>query len=260
MKYFIIVVSILLFSCSDNGISTNEENQNNGSRLKKETWRSWDSSKDLDAIRYEYYDNGLLKHVSKGISQYRWEQDIFYNPDKSISKEIIYEGLYSIDTVNYNYNSRNLLILKETLHITSSFSYRNTIDYKYDDIDRLILTVEKAGNQSTIYKSVYEYDADLLLTKRDYFDDLLIRTFEYEYDNRVKIKETIINNGHTEYIYIYNYENDLLSNIKGYFSDLPEIDSEEDFTYNSENQLVVKRVKVPIYSSYVDYVIYYEYY
>ncbi len=260
MKFLTIVVPILLFSCCSDGISINGEYLGNVSRLKKETWCNWDTNIVIEAIRYEYYDNGLLKHVSKGIDQYYWEQELFYNSNKNMSKEIIYEGVYSVDTVNYKYNSQNLLILKETIHTTSYLSYRNTIEYKYNDSDRLIETIDKRGNQSTIYKSLYEYNGDLLVKRFDYADDLLIRTFEYKYDNRIKVKETIIKNGNTEYTYIYNYENGLLINVEGYFSDLSNIDSEERFTYNSENQLIVKRVKVSMFSSYIDHVIYYEYY
>ena len=174
MKYFLMAISILLFSCSSDGIFPNDEHAGYDSKFKKETWYNWDHSLKLEEIRYEYYDNGLLKHVSKGISTNYWEQDLFYNANKDIDKEIIYEGSYSIDTVNYIYNNKDLLIFKETVHTTSYLSYRNTIEYKYDDSGMLIETIDKRGNQNTIYKSIYEYDGDLLVKKSDFADDLLI--------------------------------------------------------------------------------------
>ena len=255
-----MAISILLFSCSCDVISPTNEHFGYDSKLKKETWYNWDHSSKLEVIRYEYYGDGLLKHVSKTYDEINWEQDLFYNENKDIDKEIIYEGSYSIDTVNYKYNNKDLLILKETLHTTSSFSYRDTIVYKYNDSDMLIETIDKGGNQNTICKSLYEYDGKLLVKKEYFVDDLLLRTFKYEYDNGIKMKETIFLYDNIEYTYIYKYKNDLLIKIEGYFSNLQDIDSEEEFIYDKRNRLAIKRVKVSMISSYIDHVIYYEYF
>ena len=98
MKYFLMVISILLFSCDV--ISPDDEHIGDDSRLKKETWCTWDSSVELEVIEYEYHSDGSLKHVSKAVDEIYWEQDLFYNKNRDIEKEIIYEGSYSIDTVN----------------------------------------------------------------------------------------------------------------------------------------------------------------
>ena len=250
-----MTILILLFSCSCDVISPNDECVNNDSKLKKETRYNWDSSLELEVISYDYYADGLLKHISKN----HWEQEFFYNANKDIEKEIIYEGSSSIDSVYYKYNNKNLLILKETSH-KSSISYRNTIDYKYNDRDMLIETIDKRGNQNTVYKSIYKYDSDLLVKKSDFADDLLIRTFEYEYDKKIKTKETSFMNGNIEYTYIFKYKKGLLVKIEGYFSNLQSIDSEEELIYNKKNQLVVRKVKVPSFSSHMNYVVYYEYF
>ncbi len=260
MKYFLMAISILLFLFSCDIISPDDEHVGDDSILKKETWRSWDSGVELEVIEYEYYGDGLLKHVSKAVDEIYWEQDLFYNKNKDIEKEIIYEGSYSVDTVNYKYNNKNLLLLKETVHTTSSLSYGDTVEYKYNDGNMLIETIDKRGNQNTIYKSTYEYDGDLLVKKSDFADDLLIRTFEYEYDNKIKTKETSFMNGNIEYTYIFKYEKGLLIKIEGYFSNLQNLDSEEEYIYNIKKQLTMKRVKVSMISSYVDHVIYYEYF
>jgi hypothetical protein len=259
-KYFIFVISIILILCDCDLISPNDEHNENESKLKKEVWYNWDGNLKLEVIEYEYYENGLLKHVSKGIDEIYWEQYIYYNENNDIDKEIIYEGSYSIDTVNYYYNDKNLLILKETIHITPSISYRNTIEYKYNENDMLIETVDKRGNQNTIYTSIFEYDGDLIEEKRNFVDDLHIRTFKYEYDNGIKTKETIYFYGNVEYTYIFKYKKNLLVKIEGYFSTMHDLDSVEEYKYNEHSQLVEKKVKVPLISSYMNYIIYYEYF
>lgn len=259
-KYLLIVISILFCIYGCDVISPDDEHSNYDSKLKRETWYSWDGNLKLEVIEYEYYDNGLLKHISKGIDETYWEQDFFYNENQDIDKEIIYEGSYSIDTVNYEYNNKNLLIFKETVHTTSSISYRNTIEYKYNESDMLIEIIDKRGNQDTIYKSTFEYDGDLIVEKSDFVDDLLIRTFKYEYDNGIKTKETIFLNGNVEYTYIFKYEKGLLIKIEGHLSNYQDIDSVQEYIYNKNNQLVEKKVKVSIVSSYINHIIYYEYF
>jgi|GEM_PF-5938989 len=259
-KYLLFVISILLFFYGCDLVSPDDEHIERDSKLKKETWYNWDHSLVIELIEYEYYDNELLKHVSKGVNETYWEQDIFYNENNDVDKEIIYEGSYSIDTVIYEYNNKNLLIFKETLHTTSSISYRNTIEYKYNESDMLIEIIDKRGNQSTIYKSIYEYDGDLIVEKSDYVDDLLLRTFKYEYDNGNKTKVTIYLYGNVEYTYIFKYEKGLLIKIEGHFSNFQDIDSLEEYIYNKYNQLVEKKVKVSNVSSYTNHVIYYEYF
>ena len=260
MKYFLMAISILLFTYGCDIISPDDKNVDHEFKLKKETWHSWDSSEELEVIEYEYYGDGLLKHISRTYDVISWEQDFFYNKNKDIEKEIIHEGSHSIDTVDYKYNNKYLLILKETVHTTSSFSYRDTIEYKYNDSNLLIETIDKRENQNTIFKSTYEYDGDLLIRKSELTNNMLMRTFEYEYDNKIKIKETSFMNGNIEYTYIFKYKKKLLVKIEGYFSNLQTLDSEEEFIYNKKDQLVIKKVKVPSVSSYVNHVIYYEYF
>jgi len=87
-----------------------------------------------------------------------------------------------------------------------------------------------------------------------------LETLKTLYDNGIKTKETSFINGNIEYTYIFKYEKDLLIKIEGYFSNLQDLDSVVEFKYNIKNQLIMKKVKVSVISSYVNHVIYYEYF
>ncbi|MBI9073457.1 MAG: hypothetical protein JEY94_17780 [Melioribacteraceae bacterium] len=253
----IIFISSLFVQC-DHAVTIEDDPATRNYKLKKETWYISGTDIVMNFLEYEYYENGLLKHVKMDHGSFK-EKDILYNSDGIVKQEIMYSGPNWVDTLNYICNEQNLLIREETVH-TSNITYRNSIEYNYNDNDQLIETIDRRGNQNTVYRSTFEYKGGLVAKKYDYADDYHLRTYEYEYDKGLKTKETILRNGKTEYTYIYNYENGLLKSVKGYFSDMPNIDSEENYIYDENNKLIIKEVKVSMVSSYTNHEIHYEYY
>ena len=264
----------MLFSCTKNPTELKNTNFSGesypvgplricNSKIIVETWYRLNTNDILERTKYDYYDNGLLKSKTRSSpdNTFKTVNEYFYNDASKLIKEIVTNETYS-DTIYFIYNANNMLIQKETVHYTSNFILRDTVFYKYDLDGNLSEWYRKDpySQYSDTYTEKYEYSNDLLINKYTYINDNLLRTYEYKYYNNIKTEELIyVSSGLLEHRSIYYYHNRLLKHVKGYFTDETECSDQIIYEYNDRYELIVKKVYVPSFSSYLNHEIHYEY-
>jgi hypothetical protein len=271
----ILFLIFILFACSKNPTGLQNTNFNGesypvgplriiNSKIISETWYQLNTNDILERTEYEYFNSGLLKSKTRSLPDIisNTVNEYFYNNESKLIQEIVScEGLYS-DTIYFTYNSANMLTQKETVHSTPNFILRDTVFYNYDLEGNLSEWYRKDpySQYSDIYTEKYEYSNNLLINKYSYMNDNLLRSYEYKYYNNIKTKELVyVNSGLLEHRAIYYYQDRLLKHVKGYISDEPECSDQIIYEYNDRYELIVKNVFVPIYSSYTNHEIHYEY-
>ena len=235
------------------------------SKIKSETWYPLNNTRyELERAEYEYYSTGLLKRKTRFSPDGSWKtiSEYYYDEALNLIEEIVNDGNVYPDTIYYRYDDAGLLTQEETVRYGAGMVLRDTVFYEYDLEGSLSEWYKRNPNNeySTIYSEKYEYANGLLNKKYFYIDDDLIRTFEYSYYNNIKIEELIYYYDCLERRILYCYDDRLLKLERGYFADETVICDQIIYDYNDTYELVVKKVFVPAYSSYVNHEIHYEYY
>jgi len=235
------------------------------SKIKTETIYRLNTNEILEKTNYEYYNEGLLKTKTRSLADLAiyTTTNYYYDNLSNLIKEIIFEGSLYADTVLYRYDSSNKLIQKETIHSTPNFVLRDTVFYKYDIKGNLIETTRKDPYEeyAKIYMEKYEYSNGLLMKTYFYYGGDLIKSIEHKYFNEIMTEKLVYTPaGLLEHRYVYYYHDGLLKNVKGYFANEKDVSDQKIYEYNNQYELIIQKVYVPMYSSYVNHEIHYEYY
>lgn len=236
------------------------------SKIKTEIVYRMNTSELLESTEYQYYPDGLLrtkKRTNPDLTIYTITH-YYYDHSANLIKEIVLDGNVSSDTIFYRYNSLNQLIQKETIHSSSYFVLRDTVFYQYDQEGNLIAWKRKDpySQYATVRSEKYQYTNGLLTKVCSYENENLLWTYEYQYYNRIKTRElTYSGSGILSGSSIYYYHDGLLKMVKS--NEIYSLSNKRVgriYFYNNQYELIIQKVYVPGYSSYVDHEIHYKYY
>jgi hypothetical protein len=236
------------------------------SKVKSETIFRLNTNRILEKTNYEYYySNGLLRSKTRLISDLTMQTNTKYYYDNlpNLVKEIVLEGELYSDTILYRFDASHKLVQKETSHTTPNFVLRDTVFYKYDLDGNLIESTKKDPYEeyTKIHREKNEYWNGLLMKTYLYDGDNLIKALEYKYFNEILTERLVYTpDGMLENRYIYYYHDGILRNVKGYFANEQEVSEQKIYMYNHRYELIIQKVYLPSYNSYVDHEIHYRYY
>jgi len=235
------------------------------SKVKTEITYRLNTNNILEKTNYEYYDHGLLKMKTRTYPDLTIQTTTNYYYDNlfNLIKEIVLEGNLYTDTILYRYDSSNMIVQKETIHATPNFVLRDTVFYKYDIEGNLIELTRKNPYEgyAKTSREKNEYSNGLLMKTYFYYDGNLTKSVEYKYYNEILTDKLVYTHaGLLEHRYVYYYHDRLLKIVKGYFAYDIGISDQKIYEYNSRYELVIQKVYVPVYSSYSNYEIHYQYY
>lgn len=202
------------------------------------TFYNYSIAQNLSELNYDM--DLILKNKIKSIHTI-YNDSVLQSYHYDTSGLFIYETGKSVIGLKYEifykYNNEKQLIEKKTISetIRPNKKYTETEVYKYDKFGNLI----RDGMRFN--------DKGQLIETNDFYGELGYKKFVYEYENDLIIRVQQVDDTLWYTEYQYNDNETLKYRKENSYVGAPDVEyyrtQEIDYIYNSENQLIIKRIK-----------------